>query len=86
MDLQLADRVYIVTGGSRGLGLATARALLQDGARVVLAARGEEALQATAQEWGPTNWSPWRQTTPMLTPRRGSSQPRERPGDASTAP
>lgn len=53
MDLHLADRVYVVTGGSRGLGLATARVLLQDGARVVLAARDDEALQVAAQEWGP---------------------------------
>lgn len=53
MDLHLADRVFIVTGGSRGLGLATARALLQEGARVVLAARDGEALRAAAQEWGP---------------------------------
>lgn len=53
MDLHLADRVYVITGGSRGLGLATARALLQDGARVVLAARDDEALRAAAQEWGP---------------------------------
>src|SRR5690606_30852369 len=52
MDLQLADRVYIVTGGSRGLGLATARTLLQDGARLVLAARDEKALRAAAREWG----------------------------------
>lgn len=52
MDLHLADRVYVITGGSRGLGLATARALLQDGARVVLAARDEETLLSAAQEWG----------------------------------
>ncbi|WP_110241397.1 SDR family oxidoreductase [Nocardioides gilvus] len=52
MDLQLTDRVYIITGGSRGLGLAAARALLQDGARVVLAARDEQALRTAALEWG----------------------------------
>ena len=39
MDLGLQDRVYVVTGGSRGLGLATARALVADGAKVFLAAR-----------------------------------------------
>lgn len=53
MDLNLADRVYVITGGSRGLGLATARALLEDGARVVLAARDAEALRVSAREWSP---------------------------------
>lgn len=36
MDLQLKDRAYIVTGGTRGLGLAAARALTADGAKVVV--------------------------------------------------
>jgi 3-oxoacyl-[acyl-carrier protein] reductase len=38
MDLGLRDRVYLVTGGSRGLGLAAARALVTDGARVLISA------------------------------------------------
>jgi 3-oxoacyl-[acyl-carrier protein] reductase len=36
LDLQLKDRVYIVTGGTRGLGLAAAQALTADGAKVVV--------------------------------------------------
>ncbi|NYI03317.1 SDR family oxidoreductase [Allostreptomyces psammosilenae] len=52
MDLGLKDRVYIVTGGTRGLGFATARALVADGARVVVSGRTEEAAQKAATELG----------------------------------
>jgi len=48
MDLQLRDKVAIVTGSSRGLGLASATALIEEGARVALCARGEGALQESA--------------------------------------
>jgi 3-oxoacyl-[acyl-carrier protein] reductase len=44
MDLGLRDRVYVVTGGSRGLGLAAATALVAEGARVVLAARDADGV------------------------------------------
>jgi 3-oxoacyl-[acyl-carrier protein] reductase len=50
MDLGLAGKVAIVTGGSRGLGLAAARALVGEGAHVVVCARGEEALQRAAAD------------------------------------
>ena len=42
----------IVTGGSRGIGLAVARVLAAEGARVALVARGIEALTAAADEVG----------------------------------
>jgi 3-oxoacyl-[acyl-carrier protein] reductase len=49
MDLQLTDRVYIVTGGARGLGRASAEALVAEGARVVISGRSQESLdEATA--------------------------------------
>jgi 3-oxoacyl-[acyl-carrier protein] reductase len=48
MDLQLTDKVAIVTGSSKGLGLASARALLAEGARVTICARGGDALKKTA--------------------------------------
>lgn len=48
MDLHLSDKIAIVTGSSRGLGLASARALALEGARVCLCARGVEALEASA--------------------------------------
>lgn len=44
MDLRLADTVYVVTGGSAGLGYATARALVDDGARVVISSRSAEKV------------------------------------------
>lgn len=48
--MKLAGRVAIVTGASRGIGLAIARLYAQEGAKVVLAARGGEALEAAAAE------------------------------------
>jgi len=44
MDLGLAGKVAIVTGGSRGLGLAAARALAAEGARVAICGRTEATL------------------------------------------
>ncbi len=50
MDLGLDGRVYLVTGGSRGLGLAAAHELLAGGAHVVLSARDEERLARAGVE------------------------------------
>lgn len=52
MDLRLADRVYLVTGGARGLGRAAADVLVAEGARVVLSGRSEESLAAAARALG----------------------------------
>lgn len=52
MDLFLSDKVAIVTGGSKGLGFASARALVAEGARVAICARGAESLAAAAVELG----------------------------------
>ena len=50
MDLQLAGKVAIVTGGSRGLGFASARALIGEGCHVVICARGAEGLDQAAED------------------------------------
>jgi 3-oxoacyl-[acyl-carrier protein] reductase len=50
MDLQLQGKAAIVTGSSRGLGLASARALLAEGCRVCVCARGAETLERAAAE------------------------------------
>lgn len=50
MDLQLAGKRAIVTGGSRGIGKAIARALAEEGVDVALVARNPEPLEAAAAE------------------------------------
>jgi 3-oxoacyl-[acyl-carrier protein] reductase len=50
MDLGLKDKVAIVTGSSRGLGLASAKALAAEGCRVTLCARSEATLHAAARD------------------------------------
>ncbi|WP_353807899.1 SDR family oxidoreductase [Agromyces sp. SYSU T00194] len=46
-------RVALVTAGSRGIGLATARRLVEEGAQVVITARKPEGLEAAASDLGP---------------------------------
>ncbi|MGD3104756.1 SDR family oxidoreductase [Streptomyces sp. YGL11-2] len=52
MDLGLTDRTYLVTGATRGLGFATARALVADGAHVVVTGRTEESAAKAAAALG----------------------------------
>src|SRR5665647_2601820 len=46
MNISLEHKVALVTGGSKGIGLAVARAFARSGAAVAIVARGAEALQA----------------------------------------
>jgi 3-oxoacyl-[acyl-carrier protein] reductase len=50
MDLGLTNKVALITGSSRGLGLASARALASEGCRVMLTARGTDVLHKAALE------------------------------------
>lgn len=52
MDLGLGGRGYLLTGASRGLGFATARALVDDGARVLISSRSADAVAAAAADLG----------------------------------
>ncbi len=45
MDLGLSDKTALVLGGSRGLGLGVAKALLAEGARVVITSRSKDSLE-----------------------------------------
>jgi NAD(P)-dependent dehydrogenase (short-subunit alcohol dehydrogenase family) len=48
MELGLTGQVAMVTGGSQGIGKATALALAREGVQVAICARGRESLQQTA--------------------------------------
>ncbi|MEV6649515.1 SDR family oxidoreductase [Streptomyces sp. NPDC051219] len=53
MDLGLKDRVYVVTGATRGLGHASAAALAADGAKVIVTGRDEKGAAEAAAALGP---------------------------------
>ncbi|MGZ8288667.1 MAG: SDR family NAD(P)-dependent oxidoreductase [Telluria sp.] len=57
---ELTGKHAFITGGARGIGAATARALLDAGARVTIAGRDEAALAATAAELAPCGEIAWR--------------------------
>jgi 3-oxoacyl-[acyl-carrier protein] reductase len=63
MDLGLRDRVYLVSGGSRGLGFAAAEALVAEGGRIVLSSPREATAAAAAarlgEDAGRTNAVTW---------------------------
>lgn len=52
MDLGLAGKKAMVTGGSRGIGLAIAQTLIDEGATVAICARGEEGVNAAVAQLG----------------------------------
>lgn len=52
MDLGFADHVYIVTGGTRGLGRATAEVLVAEDARVVISSRSQESVDDAVEALG----------------------------------
>ena len=70
MELGLTDRVYLVTGGGRGLGRATADVLVAEGANVVVSGRSESTLSSAAAELGARAVSVVADNADPETPRR----------------
>lgn len=52
MDLQITNKVFVVTGGSKGLGFATAQALVAEGAKVVISSRDQAAVDSAIETLG----------------------------------
>jgi NAD(P)-dependent dehydrogenase (short-subunit alcohol dehydrogenase family) len=50
--MKLAHKVALITGGNSGIGLATARLFVAEGARVAITGRNPKTLQAAAKELG----------------------------------
>jgi len=65
MALALEGKIAAVTGAASGIGLATSKALLEQGARVVLVDRNAEALEALVRDLGPNAMA---QVTDLLDP------------------
>ncbi|MGW2211404.1 SDR family oxidoreductase [Streptomyces sp. NPDC001781] len=80
MDLGLKDRVYVVTGASRGLGNAAARQLAADGAKVVVTGRDEQRVADAAAELGPDALGVAVDNSEADAPERLIAQARERFG------
>ena len=51
--MRLANKTAFITGGNSGIGLATARVFVAEGAKVIITGRNKETLEAVAKELGP---------------------------------
>src|ERR1043166_1968983 len=51
--MRLANKTALITGGNSGIGLATARAFVAEGGKVVITGRNQATLDAVAKELGP---------------------------------
>src|SRR6202790_5747506 len=51
--MRLANKTALITGGNSGIGLATAKLFVAEGAKVVITGRNQATLEAAAKELGP---------------------------------
>jgi 3-oxoacyl-[acyl-carrier protein] reductase len=54
MNLELTDKVFVIGGGSKGLGRGVAQALVDEGARVLILSRDQESVDRAVAELGPS--------------------------------
>ncbi|TFG31320.1 SDR family NAD(P)-dependent oxidoreductase, partial [Candidatus Thorarchaeota archaeon] len=52
MDLDIKNRVFLVTAASKGLGFSVAKSLIDEGARVIICSRNEESLKKATRLLG----------------------------------
>jgi NAD(P)-dependent dehydrogenase (short-subunit alcohol dehydrogenase family) len=57
MSNRLANKTALITGGNSGIGLATAKLFVAEGARVIITGRNKETLEAAAKELGPNGFA-----------------------------
>ena|SRR6266849_7286537 len=76
---RLEDKVAVVTGGNSGIGLATAKRLQEEGARLTIVGRNAQTLQEAAQSIGngvlavQQMWRNWRTSTGFIKRSRRNS-------------
>ncbi len=68
MELGLKDKVVLVTGGSKGIGLACAIGFAREGARIALTSRSEANLRAAGETLGALGTPPWTHAADMGDP------------------
>jgi NAD(P)-dependent dehydrogenase (short-subunit alcohol dehydrogenase family) len=56
--MRLANKTALITGGNSGIGLATAKVFVAEGAKVVITGRNQATLEAAARELGPNALAP----------------------------
>src|SRR6476469_1554765 len=52
-SVRLSNKTALITGGNSGIGLATAKLFVAEGAKVIITGRNKETLEAAAKELGP---------------------------------
>ncbi|MGE0311334.1 MAG: SDR family oxidoreductase [Lautropia sp.] len=68
MELGLKDKVVLITGGSKGIGLACAAGFAQEGARLALTSRSDGNLKAAADALAADGAAPWTRAADMGDP------------------